>query len=345
MTKNEHFNADFEGRPRPKNKAKLQDRWRKTTKNELLNLKISGKEDKKAKEILHKRRTLLRNWLLRVNSEDVFEDFMSSVAEAFDPHSNYFSAVNAANFNIDISKSLEGIGARLTQDVDYTTINELIPGGPAFKSEQLAPADRIVGVAQGDTAQFVDVIGWRINEVVQLIRGKKGTVVRLLVLPAKAPPNGTQKEVRLVRDKIKLEDAIATSKIYDIDRGGKPCKLGVITLPSFYVDWAAAQRGEKAYRSASQDVRRILKELKTAKVEGVLMDLRKNGGGALSEAISLTGLFIESGPVVQVQDSEKQITGRKDIDPSISYAGPLLVLVDRFSASASEIFAGCYTGL
>ena len=345
FAKEEYLNAKPETRLYTPDKQSMQDRWRKTIKNEAIMLRLSGKEEKETKEILSKRRRSLRNWLLRINSEDVFQDFMSTVAQSFDPHSTYFSAVHAENFNIDMSKSLEGIGARLYQDADYITIQALIPGGPAFKTKAIEPADRIVGVAEGDSSSFVDVIGWRVTEAVQLIRGKKGTIVRLLILPAQAPPNGVRKEVRIVRDKIMLKDAIATQKTYTINRNQSSYKLGVITLPSFYVDWEAKQSGTSDYQSATHDVKRCLKSLEKEKVNGILIDLRKNGGGALLEAIQLTGLFIETGPIVQVQNQERALFIQTDPDPSISYTGPIAVLVDRFSASASRDLRSRYTRL
>ena len=270
----------------------------------------------------------------------MFESFMSAVTAAFDPHSSYFSASNAESFNIEMSKSLEGIGARLRSDIDYTTVVELIPGGPAFKSQQIEPADRIVAVAQGDTSQFVDIIGWRISEVVQLIRGKKGTIVRLRILSAQSPPNTPPKEIRLVRDKVNIEEGLASSKIHEINRKGTSYTLGVITLPSFYMDTRKGKKESNEKRSASADVYQMLEELKAANLDGILIDIRKNGGGVLSEAVKLTGLFIESGDIVQVKNFKHQVFRRADQDTSIAYNGPLLVLVDRFSASASEIFAG-----
>ena len=339
--KKEHLNADFKQRIRSETKIQMEDLWRRSTKNEMLNLKINGKKEEDIKEVLHTRRNRLRSWAMKINQEEVFENFMSAVTESFDPHSNYFSASHAESFNIEMSKSLEGIGARLRADIDYTTVVELIPGGPAFKSQQIEPTDRIVSVAQGEKDEFVDIIGWRISEVVQLIRGKKGTIVRLRILSAKALPDELPKEVRLVRDKINIEEGLATQKIYDIERSGSSYTLGVITLPSFYMDIRGGnKKKEDEKKSASKDVQRIIEELRAAKVDGILIDLRKNGGGVLSEAIKLTGLFIESGPIVQIKNYKQEISLQSDKDSFIAYEGPLLVLVDRFSASASEIFAG-----
>ena len=337
--KEEYLNANIKDRPRSQDLAELHERWRKTLKNELLELTLSGKTDSAARAVIVSRRNSMERWLKRVDKENVFQEFMNALTRAYDPHSGYFSALMAENFNIEMSKSLEGIGASLRQDGEYTTINSLVPGGPAYKSKQLEVSDRIVGVAQGDTGTYVDVVGWRISEVVQLIRGKKGTSVRLFILPADTPPTGKPKVVEIVRDRIELEDAVAKAKVYDIERKGKPYKLGVIALPSFYVDWKAVQMKKKNYRSASQDVRRLLDSLKQSGVDGVAMDLRGNGGGALSEAINLSGLFIKKGPIVQIEDFRGRVVVRNDNDP-MAYDGPLVVLLDRFSASATEIMAG-----
>ena len=338
--KEEYINLDYKTRMWATDYLSLQDKWRKNLKNDALNLKLSGKKEEEMKSLLLDRISKLRKFLLQTNTEDIFEILMSAIAEAYDPHSDYLSAINSQNFNINISKSLEGIGARLTKNLDFTTIHELIPGGPAYKSGQIDPTDRIIGVAEGDEGEFIDIIGWRLDEVVQRIRGKKGTIVRLLIIPAGNSTDVPSQEVRLVRDKINLEEAVATKQTYTIERKGRLFTLGVIHLPSFYIDWEAAAQGKSDFRSATKDVARLIEELKTEEVEGIVMDLRKNGGGALLEAISLSGIFIEEGPIVQVKDYQAEIKVHMDEDPSITYTGPLAVLVDRFSASASEIFAG-----
>ena len=265
FSKNETINLDIDKRNYPQNRAKMLDRWRKNVKNEALNLKLAGKKPADINKTLHKRRKLMRTRILQLNSNDVFDDIMSSLTSAFDPHTGYFSAINAQNFDIEMKKSLEGIGTVLSQDVDYTVITSLVAGGPAFKSKELMPADRILGVAQGNTGEMVDIVGWRLSDVVPLIRGEKGTVVRLLILPAKATPGDAKKEVRLVRDQIDLKSAIASKKVHQITRKERTCRLGVITLPSFYLDWKGKEQKLANYRSSSRDVRRLLEELKAEK--------------------------------------------------------------------------------
>ncbi len=265
---------------------------------------------------------------------------MNSYSSAIDPHTNYFSPISSENFNIEMSLSLEGIGARLMSEDGYTKIVEIIPGGPAFKSKVLQADDRIVAVAQGEDGEFVDVVGWRITDVVQLIRGPKESIVRLQVLPAEGGLDATQIEISLVRDKIKLEDQAAKSEILEITNDGLPYKVGVITIPKFYTDFEGQRNGEKDYKSTSRDVKKLLEELNTENVDAVIIDLRNNGGGSLTEAVEVAGLFIEQGPVVQVRDMDNNVDIVKDPDPDIIYSGPVAVLVNRFSASASEIFAG-----
>jgi carboxyl-terminal processing protease len=238
-----------------------------------------------------------------------------------------------------MSLSLEGIGAQLTTEDDYTKVVRILPGGPAERSKQIWPNDKIVGVAQGERGEMIDVIGMRLDDVVQLIRGKKGTVVRLEIIPAESTPGGPTKTIKLVRDKIILTEREARSKTIELKYQGRDYKIGIITIPTFYYDLRAQQRGKKNYKSTTRDVRRLLKGLKEAQIDGLVIDLRRNGGGSLQEAIELTGLFIEKGPVVQVRNSIGTTKVEYDPDPSIIYDGPLAVLVDRFSASASEIFA------
>ena len=308
FSKNETINLDIDKRNYPQNRAKMLDRWRKNVKNEALNLKLAGKKPADINKTLHKRRKLMRTRILQLNSNDVFDDIMSSLTSAFDPHTGYFSAINAQNFDIEMKKSLEGIGTVLSQDVDYTVITSLVAGGPAFKSKELMPADRILGVAQGNTGEMVDIVGWRLSDVVPLIRGEKGTVVRLLILPAKATPGDAKKEVRLVRDQIDLKSAIASKKVHQITHKERK-RLGVITLPSFYLDWKGKEQKLANYRSSSRDVRRLLEELKAEKVLAILLDLRKNGGGAQGQ-LAISGLL-------QIKNHRKEIL-LKQI--SITYA-------------------------
>ncbi len=336
---NEKYDIRRDSAAWPKDTIELNEIWRKRVKNDALNLILAGKKWEKAKDVLQKRFDNLKRGIDQYKSEDVFQLFENSFTEAIDPHTNYMSPITSDNFKIDMSRSLEGIGAQLQTEDEYTKIVEVIPGGPAFKSKELHRDDKIVGVAQGDSSDFVDVIGWRITDVVQKIRGPKGTVVRLQIIPASEGINGTPKEVTLVRDKIKLEEQSAKDKVIDIKKDNKSYKFGVITIPAFYADFEAEQRGDKDYKSTTRDVRKLLKDLHSKHVDGVIIDLRNNGGGSLEEAIKLTGLFIKTGPVVQVKSASGSVRVEDDPDSALVYNGPLAVLVNRFSASASEIFS------
>lgn len=318
----------------------LDEIWRKRLKNDALNRKLDGKEWDEIVESLETRYKRYHKIILQYESEDVFQLYMNAYTAAVDPHTSYFSPVTSDNFDIDMSLSLEGIGAQLTTDMDYTKVNRIIPGGPADKAGELKKDDLIVGVAQGEEGEMVDVVGWRLDDVVQLIRGKKGTLVRLEIIPADSDPNLPAKEIEIVRDKVKLEDQAAKSEIIMINNDGVDYKIGVIDIPGFYIDFEAQRNGDPDYRSTTRDVRKLLKELKNENVDGIVIDLRENGGGSLQEAIELTGLFIEEGPVVQVRNSNGKIEVGKDPDESIVYNGPLAVMVNRYSASASEIFSG-----
>lgn len=337
-TKNEYVHPSRKKAKWAKTKAELNELWRKRLKNDALNAKLNGDKWKKISSTLAKRFKYFDKTILRYDNEDVFQVYMNAFAEAVDPHTSYFSPITAENFGIDMSLSLEGIGAQLTSRNDYTTIVRIIPGGPAFKSKKLHENDRIVAVAQGDKGEFVDIIGWRLDDVIQLIRGKKGTIVRLKVEKADADPNLPPEVIRLVRDKIKLEEQSAKSKVIKIKNDGKEFHIGVIDVPGFYVDFKAERRGDKDYKSTTRDVKKLLTKLKKEKVDGIIIDLRSNGGGSLQEAIQMTGLFIKEGPVVQVKNSNGSIDVGKDNDPSETYTGPLAVLINRYSASASEIF-------
>jgi carboxyl-terminal processing protease len=338
FSKKEYFIPDRSELPWAADKEQLDEIWRKRLKNEILTLTLSGKEWDKTIELLQKR---YKNYLRRVNqlkSEDVFQQIMNSCTTVFDPHTNYFPPKNFDDFTIQMSRSLEGIGALLSMDDEYTKVIELVAGGPAERSRQLHPNDKITGVGQDNKGEIVDVIGWRLDDVVQLIRGPKGTTVRLQLIPADASPASPPDTIALVRDKIKLETL--KSDTLEILHNGKQHKIGVIEIPSFYADYDALRKGDPNYNSTSRDVARVIKELKNAGVEGIIVDVRGNGGGFLSEAVDLTGLFIEKGPVVQVREAN----GRKNIEADrdggrIAYSGPLAILVDRISASASEIFA------
>jgi len=275
----------------------------------------------------------------QVTSDDIFEVFMNAFAHVFDPHSSYFSPRNSEEYRIQMSLSYEGIGASLQLVDDYVTVLNVLPGGPAAISGQLNANDRIVSVGEGK-GKPVDVIGWRLDDVVQLIRGKINTVVRLQILPAGATPGSPEKTLELTRNKVTLEAQASQKEVRKVKRGERDLTVGVINVPSFYQDFEAKASGEKDYRSTTRDVRRLIEELKTEKMDALVMDLRGNGGGHLTEATALSGLFIPSGPIVQLRETGGRVEVLDDPEPTIAWDGPLIVLVDRFSASASEIFAG-----
>ncbi len=336
----EYFETNREKTPWPATEAEQNHLWNQYVKNQALSLKLAGKAENEIQETLRSRFERLAKSFKQVQPDDVFGYYMNAVTESFDPHTNFFTPKAADLFKQSISQSLEGIGARLQTDNDHTKVVEIVPGGPADKSKLLHVNDRIIGVGQGDSGEIVDVIGWRIDDVVKLIKGPKGTKVRLLLLPAQTGLNGPPVTIKLVRDKIKLEDQTARKQIIEYPNDNKPIKVGVITLPSFYFDYEAYQKGEPNYNSTTRDIRRMVAELKQEGVNGLVIDLRNNGGGSLQEAINLTGLFIRQGPVVQVRNFLNRTDVLNDEDPSIVYDGPLVVLINRFSASASEIFAG-----
>jgi carboxyl-terminal processing protease len=336
---NDSYTFDRKNASWPKDQAELDDLWRKRTMNDWLRLKLAGKADADIRKTLDKRYANYIERVKQLDGEDAFQTFMTAYSNTTDPHTDYLGPRDAENFDIQMRLSLEGIGAQLQSRDDYTVIFTLIPGGPAIKSGKFKVGDRIVGVGQGDSGPIVDVVGWRIDDVTNLIRGKKGTTVRLEVLPADAGQDGKHELVTLVRDKISLEDAAASKRIIDIKDGDVTRKIGVIDLPSFYSDFGARSEGDKDYKSATRDVAKLLGELKQAGVEGVVVDLRNNGGGSLDEADSLTGLFIDKGPVVQVRKANGDIEAQGDSDAGMAWSGPLAVMVNRGSASASEIFA------
>ena len=318
----------------------MDDYWRKKIKNSILNLKILGKDWESNKETLDKRYKRFEKTISQFNSEDVFEMFINSYAELFDPHTNYFSPVNADRFEINMSKTFEGIGARLQQDVEYTTIFQIMPGGPAYRNKELEKGDRIIGVGQGEEGVFEDIIGWRLDDVVSKIKGPKGSVVQLLVLKKESNIDDYPDTVRLVRDRVDVVDEDATFDIIPYRANNKNYNVGLIKIPSFYINFEEAQRGKKDYKSVTRDVKRCIDSLNALSVDGIIIDLRNNGGGSLQEAIDLTGLFIETGPVVQIKSSSGRIEVEKDFDRSIHYNGPLLVINNSFTASSSEIFSG-----
>ena len=339
FTIDEYFYPDRSDSSWLPNGKNLDELWRKRLKYEALNLKLAGKKWDKIKETLKKRYHRFHKLILQYDAEDVFSLFINSVTNSEDPHTAYFSPKQEEDFKINMSLALEGIGATLTVRDDYTTIVKIIPGGPAARSGKLKIDDKIVAVAQGKDGEWVDVIGWRIDDVVQLIRGKKGTIVRLQIIHPDDAPDDPPEEIVLVRDKIKLEDKAAKKKIIEIDRDGEKHKIGVIIIPEFYTNFGRGNR-DKNFASTSLDVRKILDTLRTENVEAVIIDLRNDGGGSLTEAIELTGLFIKNGPVVQVKDVTGKIDVEEDPDPAIVYDGPLAVMINTYSASASEIFSG-----
>ncbi len=336
----ESFNFDREKEPWPANAAEMNDLWRKRVKNDALSLIIAGKQWPEAADVLRKRYEHVAKRIDQSKPEDVFEAFMNAFVLSLDPHSNYFSPRNSEEYNIQMSLSYEGIGASLQLTDDYVTVIDIIPGGPAAVSGKLAANDRITAVGEGKNGELVDVIGWRLDDVVQKIRGPGGTIVRLQLLPAGAAPGSVQKVVEFTRNRVSLEAQASHKSMKTVERNGRQIKIGVITVPSFYQDYDASRAGAKDYRSTTRDVQRLIGELRKEGAEALIMDLRANGGGYLPEAESLTGLFIDRGPVVQLRDTTGHIEVDEDPDPAIFYSGPLVVLVDRFSASASEIFTG-----
>lgn len=313
--------------------------WTKRIKNAVLAQRLSGADDDAIAETLRRR---YEGQLKRANqarSEDAFQAYMNAFTGMWDPHTSYFSPRTSENFNINMSLSLEGIGAVLQADNEYTKVVRLVPGGPAAKQGQLKPADRIVSVAQEDEKP-VNVIGWRLDEVVDLIRGPRNSVVTLEVVPASAADETLTKSISISRDEVKLEEQSASKDIIELDRNGETYSVGVITIPTFYADFRAMQAGDPNYKSTTRDVRKLISELKQSGVDGLVMDLRNNGGGALHEANDLVGLFIDTGPTVQIRNSNNEVQILKDEDASVAYDGPLVVLTNRMSASASEIFAG-----
>ncbi|MDD2669321.1 carboxy terminal-processing peptidase [Zoogloea sp.] len=324
--------------PWPRDDAEARDLWRKRAKNDWLRLKLAGKDDKAIRETLEKR---YDNYLARTQrnkSDDVFQIFMNAFAMSIEPHTNYLGRSASDDFDISMRLSLVGIGAVLQERDEYITIRELVAGGPAAKSGKLAVGDRIVGVGQAD-GSVSDVVGSRVDEVVKLIRGTKDTKVLLDILPAESGPDGKHKLISLVRDKIKLEEQAAKKSVIKVSEGAVQRKVGVITLPTFYEDFEGRRRGDKEFRSASRDVVRLIDELKKEKVDGLLIDLRNNGGGSLREAVELTGLFIDKGPVVQQRRPDGKIGVESDDNAGVAWDGPMAVLINRGSASASEIFA------
>lgn len=339
-TVDEYYEMNRDKEPWSNTPEQLNDVWRKIIKSQALSLRLAGKKQPEITETLKGRYERFIKFFTQFNTEDVFSIYMNAITGSYDPHTDYLSPKQSDLFRQQMSLSLEGIGAQLQSENDYVKVVKILPGGDAEKTKKVNVNDLITGVAQGKDGEMVDVVGWRLDDVVKLIKGPKGTIVRLLILPAKTGVNGPTTEVTLVRDKIKLEDQAAKKEIINYPVNGKNMKLGVISLPSFYMDYEAYQKGDPEFRSTTRDVRKLIGELKAEGVEGIVMDLRNNGGGSLPEAVDLTGLFIKEGPVVQVRYSGGKVEVLPDDDKEVFYAGPLVVLTNRFSASASEIFAG-----
>ena len=335
FTLDEDIMLDADDRDWFKDRKQADDFWRKAMKDSIIRLILSGKEKQEARKLLVKRYRALLNRYTQRNSKDVFQQYANAFASLYDPHSSYFTPRSSENFQINMSLSLEGIGAQLTTEDEFTEVVDIIPGGPADIQGILKPKDKIIGVGQGDS-QIVDVIGWRIDDVVDLIRGEKGSVVRLQIDTG----GSSEKIISIVRDTVKLEEKSAQSNIINIENNGKQFKIGVIEIPTFYMDFEAYRKRDPNYKSTSRDVRNLLKELKQQQVDGVILDLRNNGGGSLYEATALTDLFIDFGPVVQIRDANKKIYRNQRATSEAFYDGPMMVLINRLSASASEIFAG-----
>src|SRR5690554_4711484 len=320
-------------------KKALDALWIKRIKNAVLAQRLNGTEDDVIEDNLRRRYEGQLKRAYQARSEDAFQAYMNAFTGMWDPHTSYFSPRTSENFNINMSLSLEGIGAVLQADNEYTKVVRLVPGGPASKQGQLKPADRIVSVAQ-ENEKPVNVIGWRLDEVVDLIRGPRNSVVTLEVVPASSSDETLTKSISINRDEVKLEEQSASKDTIEFDRNGEKYTVGVITIPTFYADFRAMQAGDPNYKSTTRDVRKLIEELQQDGVDGLVMDLRNNGGGALHEANDLVGLFIDTGPTVQIRNSNNEVQVLSDDDASVAYDGPLVVLTNRMSASASEIFAG-----
>ena len=337
--RDESLAIERKDQPWPATEADSLDLWRKRVKNDWLRLKLAGQDDRAIAKILDKRYDNAARSLGKITSADAFQAFMNAYTMAIDPHTNYLGPRAAENFDIAMRLSLVGIGAVLTEIDGYTTIRELVPGGPASLSGQLKVGDRIVGVAQGSDGGMEDVVGRRLDDTVALIRGTMGSTVRLDVLPEDNGSDASNKTVVLIRKTITVQDSAAKAKVYSVATGSGKRLVGVITLPSFYEDAGGLQKGDKDYRSASRDVARLLVDLKAQKVDGVLIDLRNDGGGSLREAVKLTGMFVGKVPVVQTRNAKGDVTVERNTDAGLAWDGPLGVLINRGSASASEIFA------
>jgi carboxyl-terminal processing protease len=340
FTLDESFRFDRTEDGWPASETELKELWRKRVKNDALSLVLAGKTWPEAADVLRKRYERVAKRVEQITADDVFETFMNAYSHVYDPHSNYLSPRNSEEYNIAMSLSYEGIGASLQLVDDHVTIMNMLPGGSAAASTDIKVGDRITAVGQGDAGPLTDVVGWRLDDVVQLIRGPVNSTVRLQILPAGANPGSQEAQIALKRSKITLEAQAAKKEIHTLRRGDRELRVGVISVPSFYQDFQARVAGEPEYRSTTRDVRRLIEELRAEGIDSLVVDLRDNGGGHLSEATSLVGLFVERGPVVQLRETGGRIEVLDDPEPGVAWNGPLVVLVNRASASASEIFAG-----
>ncbi|MBN2475225.1 MAG: carboxy terminal-processing peptidase [Pirellulales bacterium] len=339
FTLDEKMISDRDEARYPQDRAEAFDRWRKRIKYDLLVLKLDDKEGEEAREKLTRRYHSFAKRMHQTDSEELLEMYLTAMATSFDPHTSYMSPATLENFEIIMRLALEGIGASLQLVDGYTVVKKVIPGGAADKDGRLKVEDKIVGVGQGTDGETVDTIDMKLSDVVQMIRGKRGTVVRLEV---ESVDSAERKEIDITRDKIELKDSEARGVIFNDGHkaDGQPYRIGVIDLPSFYMDMDGAKRGDPDYKSTTRDVRRLLDDFNRQHVDALVLDLRRNGGGSLTEAINLTGLFIDEGPVVQVKDADGRVRPYRDLSPGAAWSGPLVVLTSKFSASASEILAG-----
>ncbi len=326
--------------PWPGDKQALEHLWKNEFLNAILTLKLDNETDDAISETVTKRYASRLNRLDQTNSDDCFRTFMNAVTMSFDPHTQYFPPRLSEDFDIQMSLSLEGIGAVLQNEYEYTKVVSLITAGPADKSHQLMPGDKIIGVGQDTLGEIQDVVGWRIDEVVKLIRGPKDTTVRLKIIPAEKKGLQSARIVSIKRDRVKLEEQAAKKHIDTLTENNRTYTIGTIEIPVFYQDFKGSQAGDQDYRSTTRDVRQLIEELKAEKIDGLIIDLRNNGGGSLQEVNQLVGLFIETGPTVQIKGRNGTLSRLTDPDPTIAYTGPLVVMINRMSASASEIFAG-----
>jgi carboxyl-terminal processing protease len=336
---NDMIEIERKDAPWPATVAELDDLWQKRLVAAVLGMKLNGKALPEIQDVLLKRYKNRLKQATQTISEDAFQVYVNAYASTYDPHTQYFSPRTSENFNINMSLSLEGIGAVLRTDDDYTEVVRLVPAGPADKAGTLKPSDRIIGVGQGESGKLIDVVGWRLDDVVELIRGPKSSIVRLEIIPATSE-DSTSRTITITRNTVQLEEQSAQKKLLTLQQGGTSHKIGVIEIPTFYVDFKAVQQGDPEYKSTTRDVHLLIDQLKAEGAEGIIIDLRNNGGGSLQEADSLTGLFIKSGPTVQVKSANRRATTFSDTDDDIAWDGPMAVVVNRLSASASEIFAG-----